>query len=78
MNALNIKYLIYVVGNLYHKSITTSTHADSRCIDVKSQAKEKIAAMKNPGPMGEDKGCSSVSESVREQVKKSVCLIKTL
>ena len=78
MNALNIKYLIYVVGNLYHKSITTRTNEGSCYIDVKSQAKEKIAAMKIPGTMGEDKGCSSVSESVREQVKKSVCLIKTL
>ena len=47
-----------------------------RCVDVKSKAKEKVAGIKGFGPVRDDRGYSSVSESVRDQAKRAVCLIK--
>ena len=48
------------------------------CVVVRSKAKEKVAGIKGFGPVRQDRGCSSVSESVRDQAKRAVCLIKAL
>ena len=45
-------------------------------VDVKSKAKTQFDAERKP--KSEDKGYNTVTETERDRVKRSVCLIKTL